>query len=75
MVQDARKAAGLQVSDRIVLGLGVDGEPAEALEAHRAFVAAETLATEVVDRPIPDATYAQTAEIDSTSVRVSLRRA
>ena len=74
VVQDARKAAGLQVSDRIVLGLDVEGAPAEALEAHRADVAAETLATEIVTGPVPDAAYEETAEIDSASVRVSLRR-
>ncbi len=44
-VQDARKAAGLNVGDRIALSLTVPGEHLAAVDAHRDFVAAETLAT------------------------------
>ena len=44
-VQDARKQAGLDVSDRIVLGVtGSDGV-ARALGAHRDYIMSETLAT------------------------------
>lgn len=50
-VQDARKAAGLQVSDRIVLELDVPAEGLTAIETHREFLAAETLATEIVVTP------------------------
>ena len=48
-VQDARKAAGLQVGDRIVLGLEVGSELAASVHRHRDEVARETLAVEVVD--------------------------
>jgi isoleucyl-tRNA synthetase len=46
-VQNARQAAGLEVSDRIVLTL--DGDPGlvAAVRTHEAFVAGETLATHV----------------------------
>ncbi|WP_158373078.1 isoleucine--tRNA ligase [Cellulosimicrobium cellulans] len=47
-VQDARKAADLVVTDRIRLTLGVPAEHRAAVDAHRDFVARETLATEVV---------------------------
>jgi isoleucyl-tRNA synthetase len=43
-VQDARKQAGLQVSDRIVLALNVGAEYADALSAHQDMIANETLA-------------------------------
>ncbi|WP_125775090.1 isoleucine--tRNA ligase [Antribacter gilvus] len=43
-VQDARKAAGLQVSDRIALALTVPAEWVGAVEAHRDLVMRETLA-------------------------------
>ncbi len=45
-IQDARKQAGLEVSDRIVLG--VSGSPAieQALAGHRDYVMSETLAAE-----------------------------
>ncbi|MGO1538531.1 MAG: isoleucine--tRNA ligase [Leucobacter sp.] len=43
-VQEARKNAGLDVSDRIVLALNATPEHARALEQHSEFIAAETLA-------------------------------
>ena len=46
-VQQARKDAGLEVSDRIVLEAGGDPEVVGALEGHRDLVAGETLATEM----------------------------
>jgi isoleucyl-tRNA synthetase len=44
-VQDARKAAGLQVADRIALDLAVPAEWVAAVEEHRELVSRETLAT------------------------------
>ena len=44
-VQEARKQAGLDVSDRITLRIDGTPEVAAALEAHRGYVMEETLAT------------------------------
>ena len=44
-VQDARKQAGLEVSDRITLGVSGSDAVEEALEVHRGYVMNETLAT------------------------------
>jgi len=44
-VQNARKQAGLEVSDRIELRLGGDDELLAAARAHEAYVSGETLAT------------------------------
>ncbi|MGM7677469.1 isoleucine--tRNA ligase [Microbacterium sp. A94] len=44
VVQEARKNAGLDVSDRIVLALNVSAANAEALQAHAELIAGETLA-------------------------------
>jgi isoleucyl-tRNA synthetase len=44
-VQDARREAGLHVSDRIALSLTVDPSREEAARTHRDLVASETLAT------------------------------
>ncbi|HWS57598.1 MAG TPA: isoleucine--tRNA ligase [Actinotalea sp.] len=46
-VQDARKAAGLQVADRVTLVLTVPAEQVEALEAHAGMVSRETLAVDL----------------------------
>ncbi len=46
-VQEARKNAGLDVSDRIVLALNAEPANAVALERHQSLIAAETLATAI----------------------------
>src|SRR5690348_7399276 len=51
VVQQARRDAGLDVSDRIRLTVGADGAVADAVRAHAAFVTAETLATTLDVRP------------------------
>jgi isoleucyl-tRNA synthetase len=75
LVQDARKGAGLMVSDRIVLGLEGDGALVRAaLEEGRSLVASETLAEELGWTKVPEATYETTAEVGDGEVRISLRR-
>ena len=49
-VQNARKAAGLDISDRIELALGGDDELIAAAREHEPYIAAEVLATSVVLR-------------------------
>jgi isoleucyl-tRNA synthetase len=53
-VQQARRDAGLHVSDRILLTLGADGVVAAAVGVHRELVAVETLASSVVVVPSSD---------------------
>ena len=45
-VQDSRKLAGLEVSDRIILGVSGSGAVESALETHREYLMTETLAVE-----------------------------
>jgi isoleucyl-tRNA synthetase len=73
VVQDARRTAGLEVGDRIVLSLASEGAVAEAIRAHAGTIAGETLAVELrEDLEDADATV---AEVDGTPVRVRIRRA
>src|ERR1700755_1554698 len=46
-VQLARKEAGLEITDRIALGLGGDGELLEVAREHQSYIAGETLAESV----------------------------
>ncbi len=46
-VQNARKDAGLEITDRIELGLGGDSDLIEAAREHQPYVAREVLATSV----------------------------
>lgn len=51
VVQEARKNAGLDVSDRIVLALNVSAADAEALRRHADLIAGETLAVGFAVQP------------------------
>jgi isoleucyl-tRNA synthetase len=73
-VQEARKNAGLDVSDRIVLGLAGDEEVRAVVEAWAPFIAGETLAVEVGEA-VPGAEHAADIEVDGRAIRLELRRA
>ncbi len=65
-VQRLRKESGLEVADRIRLGVAGAAEVRDAVRAHRDFVAGETLAAEleIGDGALPSADYAATREVD-----------
>jgi len=54
VIQQARKDAGLAVSDRITLSIGADAAVADAIRAHADFIAGETLATALQVLPAAD---------------------
>ncbi len=70
LVQQARRDAGLDVSDRIVLTLGLPEELRAQIEPYAAFVGGETLALEVRFADGPSATT--TAVLDGTSITIEL---
>jgi isoleucyl-tRNA synthetase len=73
MIQDARKAAGLDVTDRISLGVETSGEPAAALAAHGDEIAAETLAATVGTSGVDG--FRMEGTLEGTPVVVSLSKA
>jgi isoleucyl-tRNA synthetase len=78
-VQNARKSAGLVVEDRIALALAGDPALIAAAEAHRDYLAGETLAVELeLTAGTPAAaetmSYSEQAEIDGLPLSISLRR-
>ncbi len=68
LVQNGRKSAGLEVSDRIVLHVEAEAQLLQALEEHAATLAREVLALDLHIGPargdIPDGAYTETSEID-----------
>ncbi|MGD9702061.1 MAG: isoleucine--tRNA ligase [Acidimicrobiia bacterium] len=72
IVQQARRDAGLDVSDRIALTVGVDPEQLGAVSTHQDFIAGETLATSVSVAAI--GASPPTAELDGRPVHVSVVR-
>jgi isoleucyl-tRNA synthetase len=73
VVQQARRDAGLAVSDRIRLTIGADGAVADAIRAHAGFVAAETLAVDLEVRPSADLSTNPCPLADAT-VKLALTR-
>ncbi|HSS04913.1 MAG TPA: isoleucine--tRNA ligase [Solirubrobacterales bacterium] len=70
-VQIARKEAGLEITDRIELGLGGDEELLLAARAHETYVSGEVLATSVAY----DATDGASAKLDGRELWIALSRA
>lgn len=73
LVQQARRDAGLDVSDRIELTVRTAPEQLDAIRTHQDLVAGETLATAMTVEAL-DSTPA-TAELDGKPVHVSVVRA
>jgi isoleucyl-tRNA synthetase len=79
-VQAARKAAGLEVEDRIELALDGDAALLRAARAHRDYVTGETLAVELrvgdgAASAVSDSAFSQALQIDGLALSISLRRA
>ena len=71
-VQNARKDAGLEVEDRIVLRLGGDDELLAAARAYEPYLTGETLALTV---DYGDAADGSAATIDGRELRIAVTRA
>ncbi|MGN6609494.1 MAG: isoleucine--tRNA ligase [Jatrophihabitans sp.] len=76
-VQDARKNAGLEVTDRIELAWRVGGspEPAQAIRAHADALAGEVLATSVQEGGPADASGWFATEDEDLGLHLWLRKA
>ncbi len=72
-VQDARKQAGLEVSDRIVLGVTGSDDVERALAAHREYVMNETLAV-AWEPDTADALYADERSLGDSNWRLAFRK-
>jgi isoleucyl-tRNA synthetase len=73
VIQDARKAAGFEVTDRIQLGIVAGPRASEALATHREIIAGETLAVDLILGDVEGSL--QEGAVDGEPVRVTVRRA
>jgi isoleucyl-tRNA synthetase len=75
-IQDQRKEAGLEMEDRIVLYLGTEAEKLRAaIDAHRDYIAAETLTVEWSSQPLTGAGVHQaTVKVDGQSLTIMLKK-
>ena len=72
-IQDARKAAGLKVADRIQLGLEAGPLVGEAIAVHRDTIVAETLTVDLIVGGVDGSR--SSATIDGESLEISVLRA
>ena len=74
LVQNARKNAGLEVSDTIRLGLQAEGELSEALQTHRETIRGEVLAEALEFETLSDALHEEIETVDDASLTITLKR-
>jgi isoleucyl-tRNA synthetase len=76
LVQEQRKQANLEIEDRITLHLGTDSPTLrQAIDAHRDYIAGETLATGWSMTPLNGAAHKWTGKIDKHALTIELLRA
>jgi isoleucyl-tRNA synthetase len=75
-VQDQRKEAGLEMEHRIVLYLGTESEKLRAaIDAHRDYIAAETLTVEWSSQPLTGpGVHRATVKVEGQLLTIELRR-
>jgi isoleucyl-tRNA synthetase len=75
-IQDLRKQSKLEIEDRIVLYLGTESEPLrQAIEAHRDYIAGETLTTKWAAAPLGDGAHRAVVKVEGNALTIELRRA
>jgi isoleucyl-tRNA synthetase len=71
-VQDLRKSAGLDVADRIELFVEASAGLKSAIEAHRDYITAETLTSDLVLGSPPEAAHVVEDVFENERVKVGL---
>ncbi|MBN1582588.1 MAG: hypothetical protein JXA89_17900, partial [Anaerolineae bacterium] len=73
-VQDARKNAGFEIEDRVLLAYQAGAALAAVFETLGDYIAAETLASDLVAGPAPDGSHVETFELADESVTIGVKR-
>jgi isoleucyl-tRNA synthetase len=72
-IQNLRKAAGFEISDRIIIHLAGDG-PREVFADHGDYIRAETLAREIIESPPDEDAYAEDHKVDGATFTLAVKR-
>jgi isoleucyl-tRNA synthetase len=74
-VQSARKDAGLEMEDRIILYLHTESkELLEAIEAHKEYIRRETLVVKWATQPLGEGAHQATVKVDGQPLSIVLRK-
>jgi isoleucyl-tRNA synthetase len=74
-LQNLRKEAGLEISDRIVAYLDGWDRLSGVVSAHSDYIRAETLANDLVQAAPPDGATSETAKIEGNEVTLAVQKA
>jgi isoleucyl-tRNA synthetase len=75
-VQNARKEAGLEMEDRIILYLHTDADKLrKAIDVHRDYIANETLVAKWADQPLGEKCFRTNVKVDGQPLLIELRKA
>jgi isoleucyl-tRNA synthetase len=75
-VQNARKEAGLEMEDRIILYLHTDSPKLQkAIEVHRDYIGNETLVAKWSDQRLGEGCYRANVKVDGQPLLIELRKA
>jgi isoleucyl-tRNA synthetase len=73
-VQNMRKEAGYDVTDRIKMSYTADGDVARAIATHASYIKQETLTAEISTAPLASGNFERVWDIESHSVTLSILR-
>jgi isoleucyl-tRNA synthetase len=74
-IQDLRKTANLEMEDRIVLYLGTPSAKLQpAIDAHRDYIASETLTEEWSNASLDGKAQKETTKIEGQELTINLRK-
>jgi isoleucyl-tRNA synthetase len=74
-VQDLRKKAGLEMNDRIALGLSTPSAALrKAIEAHKKYICDETLTTRWATESLGEGTHRADVKVDGQPLTIELRK-
>ena len=73
-IQNMRKAADFELTDRILVGLSAHDELKSAIETHKDWIKSETLAVELTLVGTDAATAFDSIDIDGQEVSIAIER-
>ena len=74
-IQNLRKAAGLDISDRIVAYYSGSERLRDVFDGHGVYVREETLADDIREGAPPDGATSETAKLDGEDVTLAVQKA
>lgn len=73
-IQQARKDAGLHISDRITLGIKCNDHLTKAIEVHKDYICNQTLCNELEFTLLSEYIYKTTVKIDNDDLELIIRK-